>query len=282
MIGTLAALEWSLAQFKAVFPDDETCARYLLGQRWPGGFTCPECKANRYTRLTTRSYTYECRCCGRQTSITARTVMHRTHLPLTIWFWTAHLIATHADAVSARHLAALLEVTYKTAWLLKQKLHRPLDRGPLEGRVEVGHSSIRFRGAGIALDPEKSGMIMIAAALSSLEIRLAAIPDDSVPSIEAFVRTNVKPGAALLSNAYLNFAGYAHALHQTEDMGRLTVTFDLLRRYRRRGESVEKYLRKFVTHHNKLHREVSFETVLKVASGDPVTYRHLIGNEKSR
>jgi hypothetical protein len=283
MIGILPALEWSLTQFKAVFPDEETCARYLFGERWPGGFACPDCKARRYTRLTTRAYTYECRCCGRQTSITALTVMHRTHLSLTIWFWAAHLIVTNADAVSARHLEALLEVTYKTAWLLKQKIHRPLGRGPLDGRVEVGHSRIRFRGAGPVLDPEKSGVITIAAAMSSLEIRLAAIPDDSAASIGEFVRANVKPGATLLSQSYPNVAGYDHASYRTEEVPRLAVTFDLLRRYRRRGESVEKYLRKFVTHHNDLHREVSFATVLKVASRNaPATYRDLIGDDESR
>jgi hypothetical protein len=280
MIGTLPAVEWSLTQFKAVFPDEETCARYLFRQRWPGGFACPDCKARRYTRLTTRAYTYECRCCGRQTSITALTVMHRTHLPLKFWFWAAHLIASHADSVSARRLEALLEVTYKTAWLLKQKLHRPLDRGPLEGRVEVGSSRIRFRGADILLDPAKSGMITIAAAISALEIRLAAIPDTSPRSIEEFVRSNVKPGATLLSNSNPNFTDYKHAPPEPGAVPRLAITFELLREYRRRGEALDRYLRKFVLSHNHRYREVSFDTLLGIASHHkPASYKDIIGTD---
>jgi hypothetical protein len=30
--------------------------------------------------------------------------MHRTRLPLTTWFWAAHLMATHSNGMSARQL----------------------------------------------------------------------------------------------------------------------------------------------------------------------------------
>src|SRR5271156_5661590 len=49
-----------------------------------------------------RAYTYECSDGGRQTSITAGTALHRTKLPLTVWFWAAHLMSTHSNGMSAR------------------------------------------------------------------------------------------------------------------------------------------------------------------------------------
>jgi hypothetical protein len=51
--------------------------------------------------LKSRPRLYECLDCGRQTSITAGTAMHRTKLPLTAWFWAAHLMATHSDGIWA-------------------------------------------------------------------------------------------------------------------------------------------------------------------------------------
>jgi hypothetical protein len=39
--------------------------------------------------------------------------MHRTRLPLTTWFWAAHLMATHSNGMSARQLEDQLGVTYK-------------------------------------------------------------------------------------------------------------------------------------------------------------------------
>ena len=66
--------------------------------------------------------------CGRQTSVTAGTVMHRTKLSLTIWFWAAHLMATHSNGMSAQQSKGQLGLSYSTAWLLAQKLS--VDGGP--------------------------------------------------------------------------------------------------------------------------------------------------------
>ena len=71
--------------------------------------------------------------------------MHRSKLPLTAWFWAAHLMATHSNGMSARQLEDQLGVAYKTAWLLTQKLRRSMvdpDREPLEGVVEVDQTEI--------------------------------------------------------------------------------------------------------------------------------------------
>ena len=74
--------------------------------------------------------------------------MHRSKLPLTVWFWAAHLMATHSNGMSAVQLEAQLGITYKTAWLLAQKLRRSMidpQREPLEGVVEVDQAEIPFR-----------------------------------------------------------------------------------------------------------------------------------------
>ena len=95
--------------------------------------------------LKSRPRLLECLDCGRQTSLTAGTAMHRSKLPLTTWFWAAHLMATHSNGMSARQLEDQLGVTYKTAWLLAQKLRRSMvdpDRDLLEGVVEVDQTEI--------------------------------------------------------------------------------------------------------------------------------------------
>jgi hypothetical protein len=37
--------------------------------------------------------------------------MHRSKLPLTVWFWAAHLMATHSNGMSAVQLEAQLGIT---------------------------------------------------------------------------------------------------------------------------------------------------------------------------
>lgn len=45
-----------------------------------------------------------CAACHRQTSVTAGTVLHKTHTPLHLWFWTANLMSTPTPGVSALQL----------------------------------------------------------------------------------------------------------------------------------------------------------------------------------
>ena len=56
-----------------------------------GGFRCPACGGGE-VGAEHRRHLWQCRGCGRQTSVTAGTVMHKTHLPLTLWFWAAYLV----------------------------------------------------------------------------------------------------------------------------------------------------------------------------------------------
>jgi transposase-like protein len=156
MTGQPMARARSLTEFQEAFPDEAGCAAFLFERRWPGGFVCPACGKDRAAILKSRAHTYECLDCGRQTSLTAGTVMHRSKLPLTAWFWAAHLMSTHSNGMSARQLEDQLGLTYKTAWLLAQKLRRSMvdpDREALEGVVEVDQAEIPFRAGDSFFDP---------------------------------------------------------------------------------------------------------------------------------
>ena len=162
----------TLTEFQANFPDEANCAAFLFKQRWPEGFVCPACGGGRAASLRSRAHTYECLACGRQTSITAGTAMHRSKLPLTVWFWAAHLMATHSNGMSALQFEAQLGITYRTAWLLAQKLRRSMvdpEREPLEGVVEVDQAEIPFRADDSFFDPIKSGKILVAGAVEVVD-----------------------------------------------------------------------------------------------------------------
>jgi hypothetical protein len=89
----------SLAEFQKSFPDEESCAAFLIK-----GFVCPGCGKWSAVGLKSRPRLHECLDCGRQTSVTAGTAMHRSKLPLTAWFWAAHLMTTHSNGMSACQL----------------------------------------------------------------------------------------------------------------------------------------------------------------------------------
>ena len=236
----------SLSEFQEAFPDEACCAAFLVRRRWPNGFVCPGCAGRRAAALKSRAYTYECSNCGRQTSITAGTAMHRTRLPLTTWFWAAHLMATHSNGMSARQLEDQLGVTYKTAWLLTQKLRRSMvdpDREPLEGVVEVDQAEIPFREGDAFFEPGSAGKIFVIGAVEVIDrdinqskprrrhakyldtrsgrVRLAMIADNSAASIEAFVRANVKRGTTLITDGHASYPGLTDYRHDPRVVGKM-------------------------------------------------------------
>ena len=126
--------------FRTRFATEKSCRDYLFAQRFPDGFVCPKCGCRAYYALKTRQ-TCQCKQCRRQTSVTAGTVMHRTHLPLTVWFWAFYLCATDKRGISAKGLAGQLGISYESAWFLLARIRRAMrerdQRYLLKGLVEM-------------------------------------------------------------------------------------------------------------------------------------------------
>jgi predicted RNA-binding Zn-ribbon protein involved in translation (DUF1610 family) len=93
----MADLPRSMSDSEQRLGDEMACAQYLATLRWPDCFACPGCGGTKARRLETEACTYECIRCGRQTSVTAGTIMHHSKLPLSTWFWAAYVMATQPN-----------------------------------------------------------------------------------------------------------------------------------------------------------------------------------------
>ena len=120
----------SFTRFIKRFPNENACVEYLYKVKWPTGFVCPVCGCRHCYAIKTRRQ-YQCANCRHQTSLTANTVMHRSHLPLTKWFWAIYLVACDKRGISALALAGKIEVCYETAWNMLRRI-----RGAMEMRDE--------------------------------------------------------------------------------------------------------------------------------------------------
>ena len=76
----------SYAKFQEQFSNEDSCREYLFKRRWNGQFICPKCGCTEYYFLS-KHHLYQCKNCRHQQSLTAGTVMHRSHLSLMTWFW---------------------------------------------------------------------------------------------------------------------------------------------------------------------------------------------------
>src|SRR5689334_21467879 len=158
--------------------------------------------------LQTKPWTWECASCGKQTSVTAGTIMHHSKLPLTLWFWAAYLMATHSNGISALQLQRQLGLgSYKSAWLLCAKLRRSMvarDRSPLAGLVEVDETEIVCHSKNDPLTGGRGrshqGKILMAGAVEVDDggaglsrIRLQQMSDYSADSLHPFLKANLAP-----------------------------------------------------------------------------------------
>jgi ISXO2-like transposase domain/Transposase zinc-ribbon domain len=222
----------SLPEFERRFPDEAACAEWLLERRWEHGFACPGCGHDGYWRLGRKVLTLQCRACRRETSVTAGTLMHRSHLPLRVWFTAAWLVATHKNGMSARQLGQQLGLgSYKSAWLLLQKLRAAMvapDRSPLSGLVEVDETSLPFRAkdAPAARKPGRShdGKLLIAGAVEIVgegpgRIRLAAIDDYSAAALGGFVAATIADGSTVVSDGWSGYARLKDVKHDPKVIG---------------------------------------------------------------
>ena len=128
----------SLRDFLERFHSEGACRDYLAKTRWPEGFVCPKCGSPRHCRMS--NGLYQCAECRRQTSVTAGTFLHRSHVPLTKWFLVMYFVTQDKRGISAVQLAHTIGVNYKTAWLMLKKIRAAMgqrdSRHLLSGTVE--------------------------------------------------------------------------------------------------------------------------------------------------
>jgi hypothetical protein len=261
--------------------------------------------------LKSRPRLLECLDCGRQTSLTAGTAMHRSKLPLTTWFWAAHVMATHSNGMSAR-------LGGPTRRHLQDRLAAGAEASALDGRSRP-RASRRHRRGDAFFEPGAAGKILVAGAVEVIDrsagrpkprgkgakyldtrsgrLRLAAIADNSAKSIEAFVRANVRPGATLITDGHAAYPGLSGDYrHDPRVVGTLAANivlpwshraFSLLKRWALgtyhglRRKHIDAYLEEFVFRYNRrFYRHVSFETILGLAARrGPETYRDIVNRD---
>jgi len=122
--------------------EQASVVEFFFRRRWPNGFSCPTCGNGTYYTIRTRQLPlYECRRCGRQTSVTAGTVMDKTRTPLAKWAAAIELLSS-TEGVNAKQLGAAIGVKHKTAWLMLSKFRQAIgaaeDAMKLQGTVHTG------------------------------------------------------------------------------------------------------------------------------------------------
>jgi transposase-like protein len=185
-----------------------------MGLRWPDGFVCPACQG-RKGWPTARGTTF-CAHCRRQTSLTAGTILHQSHLPVSSWFLGMWLACTQKTGLSAAGLQRELGLgSYRTAWLMLQKLRQAMvraQREPLRGTVQVDETYVGGEEMGQGVRGrrlEDKALVVIAVELEGRKIgriRLRCIPKASAEHLIGFIQDTVEAAAIVHTDGWKGYA----------------------------------------------------------------------------
>ena len=95
----------NLREFMDRFKTENDCREHFFRLRWPDGFKCPKCGHSEYSFIKYRNL-YQCLECKHQASLTAGTVMHKSHTGLREWFLAIYLFTQDKRGISAVQLSS--------------------------------------------------------------------------------------------------------------------------------------------------------------------------------
>jgi transposase-like protein len=221
----IAATPPSAAEFHV---DKHDCDQHGKDSR-----VCPHCGNTRSWAIraaTARDGLYQCRVCHLQFTVTTKTPLHSTKLPLWKWLLAMYLMSSSSKGISSVVLAKLVGRTQKAAWKVGHAIRvlmalvsaeAPLLQGTVELDEKFLGGSPRFqegvkhkRGKGtskqcIAVAVEREG-----------SVRATLVAHDGETALRHFVEAAVNPAAYLMSDhnpAYVKiaegFAGHSFVNH---------------------------------------------------------------------
>lgn len=129
------------------FSDEGRCRQLLEAMVWSRGRVCPACGFRKSTALacrdeggTARPGLYQCSSaeCRLQFTVTTRTPLHSTKLPIRTWLTALWLILQSDKGISSVRLAEAIGVSQPTAWRIGHALRLLVTHEPLlTGTVEI-------------------------------------------------------------------------------------------------------------------------------------------------
>ncbi len=203
----------NLKKLREQFPNENVCRKFMENIIWRNGRFCPNCQCTRSWPIrgkTSRPGLYECAECKRQFTITTRTPMHSTKLPLWVWIQAMHLISYSSKGISSNVLGRFIGVSQKSAWKIGHAIRAlmtqdhpntalldgivELDEKYLGGKPRYQEGIIHKRGKGT----DKQAILI--AAERGGEVRTELINSDKREELEPIIERLIDKKSHLMTD----------------------------------------------------------------------------------
>lgn len=195
------------------FGDDQKCRNYLERLRWKDGVHCPKCGSQKISSILKRDQ-FDCDSCRYQFSVTAGTIFHDTHLPLTKWFLATFILCQSRKGVSANQLKRMLGINYRTAWYLAHRIRHAVEQvttPKLDGTVEVDETYVGGKKIGWGVYAgKKSKEVVIGIRERGGDLRFFHAEDAKSGTLAKYIKENVSADVDVIVTD--EFSAYPYAL----------------------------------------------------------------------
>ena len=146
--------------------------------------------------------------------------MDCTKLPLRTWFLAIYLISQDKTGLSALALKRHLGTTYRTAWLMQQKLMKTMalrdSEQPLSGQIQLDDAYLGGERPGVGGRGSPNKVPIVAAVSTNdkghpMRVKLNQVAGFTREAITAWASVNLIPGSDVRSDGLGCFAGVIDA-----------------------------------------------------------------------
>ena len=114
------------AEFSKIYPDNETCFKFLSDLKWEKGYNCRKCTNNHYGHGHL-PYSRRCSKCGYEESVIAYTILQNTRIPINKAFYMIFLMYSTKGKISSHKLSEILSIRQSTCWAYSSRIKRAME-----------------------------------------------------------------------------------------------------------------------------------------------------------
>lgn len=117
--------EVDFGEFSKIYPDRETCFKFLSDLKWKKGYTCRKC-SNMHYGNGHLPYSRRCSKCGYEESVIAYTMLQNTRIPINKAFYMIFLMYSTNGKISSHKLSEILSIRQSTCWAYSSRIKKAM------------------------------------------------------------------------------------------------------------------------------------------------------------